>query len=163
VLEAETGMANLLALRKIEEVEPRSYIGWAMHLGSTATGSRMLGDYDVARRLCETLAAHVTEADREYVTLFLVTDIERAWCEASEGRPERALAQLDALREGYAASEHPLVHGMIHEARALIAHAAGLERELAESAVEVERWFRPTANPALIAKCERIAALRNRS
>ena len=51
----------------IEDKEPRSYIGWAAHLGFTAMGSRMLGNHDVARRLCDSLAAHVTDADREYV------------------------------------------------------------------------------------------------
>src|SRR5262249_49435073 len=119
--------------------------------------------HPVARRLIDMLQRHLTEADRDYVVLFLLGDIERAWCEASEGRPDQALSQLDALLARYAASDHPLVHGMIHEARALIAHSIGREDTLTESALEVERWFRPTANPSLIARCERVAALRTRA
>jgi hypothetical protein len=151
--------ANAVAITMIEDKEPRSYIGWAAHLSFTAMGSRMLGNHATARRLCDKLAAHVTDADREYVTLFLVADIEIAWCDASEGHPERALAQLDVLLERYADSENPLAHGLLHEARAQIAHAAGRESDFAESAAEVERWLRPLGNPALIAKCERIAGL----
>ena len=59
-------------------------------------------------------------------------------------------------------SDNPLVHGLIHEARAQIAHAAGREGEFAQSAAEVERWLRPLGNPALIAKCERLSGLRMR-
>jgi hypothetical protein len=155
--------ANAVAIGMLEGTAPRSYIGWTAHVGFTAMGSRMLGNYDVARRLCDGAARHQTEADREYVVLHLIVDIERAWCEASEGRPDNALVQLAALLQRYETSDHPLVHGLIHEARALIAHAAGRESEFAESAAQVERWLRPTGNPALIAKCERIAAVRVRS
>ena len=48
-----------------------------------------------------------------------------------KGHPDRAIAQLEALLERYAESDNPLVHGLIHEARAQIAHAAGRESEFA--------------------------------
>jgi hypothetical protein len=162
VLSDATRSANAVALAMIENKEPRSYIGWAAHLGFTAMGSRILGNHDVAKRLCDMVLAHTTDADREFVVLFLAADIERAWCEASAGRPDGALALLDALIERHADSENPIVHGLIHEARADIAHAAGRESEYAQSAAEVERWFRPLGNPALTAKCERLIALRAR-
>jgi hypothetical protein len=162
VLADEAQAANATALAMIERAEPRSYIGWAMHLALTAMGSRILGNHDVARRLCDTVTKHLTDADREYVTLFLVVDIERAWCEATAGRPDAAIAQLDALLQRFEGSDHPLVQGLLHEARALIAHGAGRELEMRRSAAEVERWLRPTGNPALIAKCERLARLATR-
>ncbi|MFI5306376.1 MAG: hypothetical protein ACHQ53_03425, partial [Polyangiales bacterium] len=160
VLSDATYGANAVAIEMLERATPRSYIGWTAHVGFTAQGSRFLGNYDVAKRLCDLVARNQTEADRDFVVLHLVADIERAWCEASEGRPDRALAALDALLARHMPSDHPLVHGLIHEARALIAHRASLPSELEQSAAEVERWLRPTGNPALIAKCERIAALR---
>jgi hypothetical protein len=162
VLTDQTRQANAMATLTIMEEEPRSYIGWAAHLGFTAMGSRALGDHEAARRMCDLVDAHVTDADREYVGLFLVAEIERAWCDAMEGRRDAAIEQLDALIERHKQGDNPLVPGLLHEARAHIAYAAGRESEYAESAAEVERRLRPLGTPALIAKCERLAALRSR-
>jgi hypothetical protein len=161
VLSDGTRAANASALRKLEHAEPRSYIGWATHIGFTAMGSRILGDHEASARLCRIAKTHLTDADSDYVTLFLIVDIEAARAEAALGRPQQALAQLELLLQRHAPGNHPLALGMLHEARALIAHAAQLHQVFEESALEAQRWLRPTRNPALIAKCERLVRLGN--
>jgi hypothetical protein len=162
VLRDETESANAASIEAMSTAEPRSYIGWAAQIGFTAMGSRMLGNHDVARQLCDVARRHMTDADRDYPVLFLSIDVESAWSDALAGHPDRALQQIDALLQRYAERGNPLVSGQLHEARALIAHEAGLEREFVESAIEAEALLRPTGNPALIAKCERLAQLRRR-
>jgi hypothetical protein len=49
----------------------------------------------------------------------------------------------------------------LHEARAYVCWEAKRVAEYEHSLAQVERWFRPTGTPALIAKCERLAALSN--
>ncbi len=162
VLSDESTSTNAVAIARLEQRAPRSYIGWAAHMGFTAMGSRFLGNHDVARQLSRTAAAHLTDGDREYVTLFLMVDIECAWSEAALGHVDQAIQQLDALLQRNEDSGHPLALGLLHEARALIAHQAGRTDLLAHSAHEAERWLRSTGNPALIARCERLARLQAR-
>ena len=159
VLSDETAVANAVSIAMLDEVEPRSYIGWTLQLGLTAMGSRILGNHEDARRLCSAAAAHLTDDDREYVTLFLAVDIERAWSEAALGHMDRAIEQLDAFIARYEASGHPLALGLLHEARALIAYQGGRADLATPSVHAADRWLRPTQNPALIAKCERLARL----
>jgi hypothetical protein len=139
--------------------EPRSYIGWAATMGFLARGYNELGKHAEAKAVCERTLRHVTEADREYVALFLVPDIELALADAGLGDVAAALARIDRLLERFRDCDHPLVHGLLNEARARITWRAGNREEYAQSRLEVERWFRPTNTPALIAKCEALAQL----
>jgi hypothetical protein len=139
--------------------KPRSYIGWAATMGFLARGYNELGQYAEAKAVCERTLAHVTEADREYVALFLVPDIELALADAGLGDAAAGLSRLDRLLERFADCDHPLVHGLLNEARARISFGAGDRAQYQESRAEVERWFRPTNTPALIAKCESLAQL----
>jgi hypothetical protein len=50
---------------------------------------------------------------------------------------------------------------LLHECRARIAWEAGRVEDYQRSLAEVERWFRPTGTPALIAKFDRLAALQH--
>jgi hypothetical protein len=50
---------------------------------------------------------------------------------------------------------------MLHETRAYVCWEAKRIPEYEDSLAAVERWFRPTGTPALIAKFERLAALPN--
>jgi hypothetical protein len=101
----------------------------------------------------------MNDGDREYTALFLIVDIEMAIADAGLGNVDAAFKRLDGLLERFRNVDHPLVHGDLHDARARIAWAAGREADYGASRAEVERFFRPTQNPALIAKCERLAEL----
>ena len=84
-----------------------------------------------------------------------------AIAEAGLGRIDAGLARIDALLERFRHSQHPLVQGFLHEARAQIAWRAGRVEEYCLSLSLVEHWFRRTGTPALIAKCERLAELQS--
>jgi hypothetical protein len=139
---------------------PRSYIGWATTQAFAARAFNQIGDHASAKAICEASLLHVDDADREYVTLFLHLDIEMAHAEAGLGQSDRGFSRIDALLVRFRESKHPLVQGLLHEARAKIAWAAGRLDEYDVSRITVERWFRPTGTPALIAKCERLTDLR---
>ena len=139
--------------------KPRSYIGWAATMGFLARGYNELGQHAEAKAVCERTLSHVTEADREYVSLFLLPDIELAIADAGLGDATAGLLRIDRLLERFRDCDHLLVHGLLNEARARISWGAGNREEYAQSRLEVERWFRPTNTPALIAKCEALAQL----
>ena len=138
---------------------PRSYTGWAGAMGYVARGHNLAGEHGKAKAVCESALAHVTDADREYVMHYLTLDLELATADAALGRPDDALRRIDALLERYKAGDHRLALGLLHEARARIAWAADRVEEYANSVREAERWFLPTQEPALIAKCKRLCEL----
>jgi len=152
--------AESVLLAELADRPPRSFIGWASSHAFLARGYNERKDHASAKRVCEGVLAHVTDADKEYVSLFLPVDIELAIADAGLGDVDAGLSRIGALLARFRESDHPLVQGLLHEARARIAWMAGLTDEYALSLTIVEHWFRGTGTPALIAKCERLAALR---
>lgn len=152
--------AEPLLLTELAERPPRSFIGWASVHGYLARGYNERQDYAAAKKVCEAALVHITDADREYVTLFLPIDIQMAVAEAGLGEVDAGLARIDAQLARFRECDHPLVQGFLHEARARIAWMAGLTEEYNLSLTIVEHWFRSTGTPALIAKCDRLADLR---
>ncbi|MDD9945822.1 MAG: protein kinase [Myxococcales bacterium] len=139
--------------------EPRSYIGWAATISGMVRGYNQAGDYAEAKRLGEHTLAQIPEEDREMVLLCLEVEREVARADASLGDVEAALARIDGLLTRFEGCAHPLLLGLLHESRAVICWDARRAEEFAYSWQEVERWFRPTGTPVLIAKCERLAGL----
>jgi serine/threonine-protein kinase len=146
---------------EVDSHPARGFIGWASCLGFLARGRNELGQYAAAKEICERALAHITDADRQFVALFLPLDIQMAVAEAGGGDVEAGLARIDALLARFRDSQHPLVQGFLHEARARIAWMAGRTDEYSLSLSLVDHWFRRTGTPALIAKCERLAELRS--
>jgi hypothetical protein len=149
---------NLLE-RELDARPPRSFIGWACSYGFLARGCNERGEYAEAKRICERALVHITDADREYVSLFLPVDVQMAVSEAGLGQIDAGFARIDGLLARFRQSDHPLVQGFLHEARARIAWMAGLTDEYHLSLTLMEHWFRATGTPALIAKCDRLAEL----
>ena len=118
-----------------------------------------MGGHAEAKRICESVLSHITDEDRDYVTLFLVVDIEMALAEAALGDSDGAFRRIDALLTRFRDVDHPIVQGSLYEARARIAWAAGRRDDYALSLAAVESWFRPTGTPALIARYERLLEL----
>jgi hypothetical protein len=139
--------------------EPRSYIGWAAIMSGIVKGYNELGDHAAAKSFGERALAYVTEQDRDLIVLFLQLDLHVARADAGLGDVPAALARIDKLIARFVDCDNPLLQGLLHEARAQVCWGAGRSEEYRASAQEVERWFRPTGTPALIAKCERLAAL----
>jgi hypothetical protein len=142
---------------------PRSYAGWGAAMGSLARRYNDIGKHSEAKAVCERVAEHLTDADREYVSHFLVVDIELARADAGLAQPEKGLARINGLLERFRGSGHPLAMGLLHEARARIAWASKDAITYAQSLAEVEAWFLPTGTPPLIAKAKRLAELQNDS
>ncbi len=138
---------------------PRGFIGWAAVHGFVARGKNERGQHAAAKVICERALAHITDADRQYVTMFLGVDIEMATAQAGLGETKEAFARIDGLLARFRASDHPLVQGSLHEARARMAWMAGRVDEYEVSLALVEFWYRRTGTPALIAKCDRLAEL----
>jgi hypothetical protein len=138
---------------------PRSYIGWASTTSFMAGALNALGRFAEARQLCERVLPYVTDEDREYVALFLDVDLEMAIAQSGLGETEAALARVDGLLQRFRESNHPIVQGFLHEARARITFSAGRVDEYRHSLALVDHWFRGTGTPALIARYERLVSL----
>ncbi|HVU03731.1 MAG TPA: protein kinase [Polyangiaceae bacterium] len=142
---------------ELRRMPPKSFIGWAATYGFLARDRNRRGLHDEARAICEEALSHMTDADREYATLFLIVDLEAAKADAALGKTADALRRIDELLERFADVDHPIVHGSLHEVRARICLMSGDQAGYRASLAEVERRFRPTANPVLIAKYERLS------
>jgi hypothetical protein len=152
-------LALALALREIDRAEPRSFIGWTTAIGGSASIYNKNGRHRQARALCERGLAVLRDVDRQYVSLFLELELQTAIADAGLDRFDEAFSRLDGLITLHGPSQHPLALGLIHEARARVSYRAGKKREYHYHMTQMERWFRPTGTPALIAKCERVAEL----
>jgi hypothetical protein len=148
-----------LVLARLDARPPRSFIGWSTVLATVAEWDNAQGRHADARAVCERALVTMTDADREYTTLFLQVDIQAAIADAGLGDVDAAMARLDSLLALHEGSEHPLTLGLLHEARGRIAYKAGRKRDYHFSLTQVERHFRATGTPLLIAKCERLAEL----
>lgn len=142
-----------------EAVAPRSFLGWAIVMGLLARGFNQAGDHARARAICERVHAQMTEADREFIGLFLVSEIELALALAHLGQVGQARQRLREELARLSDCDQPLMLGLLWEARARVAWIAGDQQEFAECLLMVERWFRPSGAPSLIAKCEQLRQL----
>jgi tRNA A-37 threonylcarbamoyl transferase component Bud32 len=152
---------ELPALAILASRGPREFVGWAATTGIVARAFNEAGDHAKAKTICEAALAQITDDDREFVTLFLDLDVEMANAEAGLGDVDAGLERIDGLLDRFRDCDHPLLQGCLHEARARIAWRAGRVAEYVHGLAMVDRWFRPTGTPALIAKCERLASLRD--
>ena len=84
-----------------------------------------------------------------------------ALVEARRGRVDEAVRLLaDGIQRAEALG-YPSVCGLMHEARARVALAAGEKAAFRLHLDAAERWLRPTRNPALIAQVDQLAAVDN--
>jgi hypothetical protein len=141
------------------DAQPRAYIGWTATMSVAVRSFNQVGDFAGARAFATRALRHVSEADREWATLFVPLDIQTAYAEAGLGDIDAALSRLEHLIARFADCDHALIQGLLHEARAHICWEAGRVQEYECSLAQAERWLRPTQVPALIAKCEQLASL----
>jgi len=156
---AQRDRRDVKGFAKAAEGTPRSYIGWAATMACIVRAYNIIGEFAEAKAFGERMLAHVTEADRDLVVLFLPLDIEVAAADAALGNVDGSLQRIDALLTRFARADHPLLLGMLHEARAHICWNAKRVDDYEHSLAEVDHWYRPTGTPALIAKYERLAGL----
>jgi hypothetical protein len=82
--------------------------------------------------------------------------IELALVEAQLGDTRGAAERIEDFLAELGERGGPVTRGSLHEARVRIALLNGDEAAAERHLAHVERWFRPTHNPALVARCERL-------
>ena len=144
--------------RVIEGSKPGDFIGRAAATAGLASAYRALGDPKRGRDLCVVVLADLSDADRSVVAHFLRPEVEIYLADAALGDVAGAARAIDALIEKHRAGEGPVTLGSLHRARAQVALLAGDQTAFSLHLAEMNRWFRPTRNPALIGQCERLAS-----
>ena len=142
---------------------PRSYVGWAGVMGQMAKALNDLGEHRLAKETCEKTIARMTDADREYVSIFLHVELALAVADAALGDVDAGLARLDALVQRFRDRSHPFALGTLHETRARVAWNAGRHGEYERSAAEARRLFESTETAELVAIGRRLQDLRTES
>jgi len=115
-----------------------------------------LGDLAGARALATRALAYTTtpavfnlpQAIRSIRTLAMI--------EAALGDHAPAARRLDDALASYRLDTNPVLHGMLHEARARVALAGGDWPAYYHHRAETVRLFRPTGNASLIARLQRL-------
>ncbi len=115
-----------------------------------------LGDPEAARAAAEQALEICSDPEHGQASFRLRAIRAVALCESAAGEHDLAAARIDHAIEESDVLVNPLLLGSLHETRALIAIAAGSEAAAATAIAQVEFWFRPTRNPVLIARWERL-------
>jgi len=120
-----------------------------------AQALNLAGEHARARALMLELISAMAKPDHTTV-VYLEGYRQLALAEAGLGNPTEALRILDELLAEYGHHDNRLVIGLLHKARAEVALGTGDAAAFELHAREMERRFRSTRNPALIAQCERL-------
>ena len=124
--------------------------------GAYARILRCAGEPARAKQVCSEALARAQAEDRVFKVATFTAELELMLSTAAVGQIEEALAGLDQLLAAQRAHDNPLLHGLAHKARALLAIQQH-DRETFELQLsEMEAWFGRTENPALIAQCQRL-------
>jgi hypothetical protein len=141
----------------VREAEPpRSFNGWAtMMAGHVLDCART---NQLQRALKDGRDALALYEPRELVATSVLTPlhVELALAEAEAGELDTARERIDSALSRTTERGGPATRGTLHEAAARIALVAGNRERAVAHQLEMERCFRPTGNPLLIARCERL-------
>jgi hypothetical protein len=141
----------------IERAPPKQRVGWAPFRWMCAHALNAIGEHARARDLLRATMAHLTDADRELALPYAEVTRQLALAEAGLENHAEAVRILDEFLAKHAASEHPLVIGLFHKARAEVALSAADAQAFEHHYAEMSRLFRSTNNPSLIVHCDRLA------
>ena len=135
---------------------PRAFIGYPTGVGSLAATLLAMGEVEEAKAQLKVVVDHMTDADATYIAMYQKVFIGLALVDATQGDFAAATARLDALIVKHGPDEGPLTLGYLHGARARVAIMMNDVATAEQQREAMERWFRPTGNPALIGQCERL-------
>jgi hypothetical protein len=140
----------------LADAPARSFAGWpTMMAGHVLDCTRT---DQLERALADGHAALELYGPRDLVATSFLTPLhaEVALAEAVAGEIATARGRIEGALARTGDRGGPTTRGTLHEAAARIALVAG-DRELAQAHLrEVEHCFRPTRNPVLIGRCERL-------
>ena len=138
----------------IAATKDREFVGRTFSLASQARALNRLGRYTEAKSLMEPLVARLSEADKEVVAHYAELSRELAHAYSGLGDHEGAAAIIDDMLVRYGTCNNPLLLGNLHASATALALAVDDVLLAREHLSEMERFFRPTGNPSLIAQCE---------
>jgi tetratricopeptide (TPR) repeat protein len=142
----------------VTRLPPRQRIGWAvvrLHLAQLLNRG---GDHARAKEVVLEVTSRLSPADYDFVFPYLDTQRHLALAEFGLGNFAEAVRILDGLLAEPRAPDHPLWLGLLHKARAQVALRQGDGEAFRHHLAQLERWFRATRNPCLVAQWERLAA-----
>ena len=137
--------------------EPLGLVGWARGEGLHARAYNALHDHARAHEVCVRALGYLTPEDLKFCALNLDLQIQLARAEAGLGNIALGEEQLRGLLAAHEGAGNPLTVGALHEALADLAAMRGDRDAFADHLVAVDRWFRQTRNPALVARYEQLA------
>jgi hypothetical protein len=155
-LKGDLQVSKEVRLALLAGTAPRAFIGYPTGVGSLAATLLDLGEVAEAKAQLQVVVDHMTEADAVYIAMYQKVFIGLALADAMSGDFEAATTRLDALLAKHGPDEGPLTLGYLHSARARVAIMMGDVITAEQQRESMERWFRPTGNPALIGQCERM-------
>jgi hypothetical protein len=155
-LKGDLQVSKEVRLALLAGTAPRAFIGYPTGVGSLAATLLDLGEVAEAKAQLKVVVDHMTEADAVYIAMYQKVFIGLALADAMSGDFEAATTRLDTLLAKHGPDEGPLTLGYLHSARARVAIMMGDLITAEQQRESMERWFRPTGNPALIGQCERM-------
>ncbi len=156
---AERGMVSeaLDRCRTLEQYVNEPHGLTMRYVGILARVLRAAGYPERAREVCETALARLPEEETEFVCTVFGTQIEHALAIAELGNHVLADDMLDRLLEENNSHDNPLIHGLTHKARAIVALLQNDHSFFDEHLNAMQEWFKRTDNPALVAQCQKLA------
>jgi tetratricopeptide (TPR) repeat protein len=140
----------------LDSTQDRSFIGRSNAMATFCRGLNQLGRHEEARATLLPLIERLTPRDRRVAALYVNLDRELAHAYAGLGDHDAAARVIEQALERYADSNHPLLLGNLHGTAATVAITAHDYTRAAAHARLMERWFRATDNPVLIAQSEKM-------
>jgi hypothetical protein len=122
-------------------------------LADTYVDERRWGD---AVLVVDRALARVAAAGEAFPPIELRLRRARALAWAGLGKLDDAVVEIDALVDGARALHSPLLCGMMHEARALLAREQADDVGFRDHADRMGQYFVATGNPALLARASRL-------
>jgi tetratricopeptide (TPR) repeat protein len=128
-------------------------------LAALAETYLLLGDTEKAKRAASMGSAVASAEDSGNVPVRLRCQVVLGLLEEGEGDSAAAVERLDRVVHEAEAQASPTLAGMAHEARARLASALDDADGVARHVAAMERWVRPTRNPALLQRLEQTQVL----
>lgn len=140
----------------LDNTQDRAFIGRSNAMATYCRGLNQLGRHEEAKAVLLPMIERLTPNDRRAAALYVSLERELAQAYAGLGDHGAAMGVLDVAIERYADSQHPLLLGNLHSTAASTAIIANDYARATEHARLMERWFRATENPVLIARSEKM-------
>lgn len=125
-------------------------------LGAYARILRKAGRAEEALQVCEAAVARLSPADLEFTLLVFGVQVELALSLTMLGQNERAKHTFAQLFAAHAAHDNPMLHGLLHVARAELALAERDWTSFEEHEHSAQAWLTKTQHPALMAQYQRL-------